>query len=137
VESSGDVPPFPILIVNLAVAAALLFLALVMRPPQRRASGAAAVGALPLASAALLVLFVLSDDTYRDDGTSRWDAYTKEGGALGALFFASVAVMAACGALLVYAALRGRGLLFRSVALVAGIAALLLLTPTIVGFSTN
>jgi hypothetical protein len=53
------------------------------------------------------------------------------------MFVLSIALMAAGAALLAYAALRARTRLFRSTALSCGLGALLLVTPTIIGFSTN
>jgi hypothetical protein len=128
--------PFVVLLLNLLAAAALLFLGATTR--RLRGPGRAALaGGLPLLSAVLLAVFVFGDDSYRDDGTSRWDAYRSPGGALGTLFVLSVMMMAACAALLVYSAVRARTGLFRWTALVAGVASLVLLTPTIIGFSSN
>ncbi len=39
-----------------------------------------------------LIGFVASEDTYRDDGTSRWDAYNSHGPVLLAVFFAAFSV---------------------------------------------
>jgi hypothetical protein len=92
---------------------------------------------LPVLNAALLAVYVFGEDSYRHDGTSRWDAYRSPGGALGPMFVLSVALMVAGAALLAYAALRTRTHLFRSTALSCGLGALLVVTPTIIGFSTN
>jgi hypothetical protein len=53
------------------------------------------------------------------------------------MYVLSVALMAACAALLLYAGLRYRHGLFRVSALVGGLTALALVTPTILGFTLN
>ena len=91
---------------------------------------------MPLATAALLVAYVLSEDDYRGGGISRWDAYASPGGGLATLFWVTLAVLTVGGLLLVYAARRDRGL-FAFTAIVLGIAMLLLVIPTTLGFSLN
>jgi hypothetical protein len=126
-----------LLLVNILVA--LTLLAAGGRGGRARAlpRGAAILAAFPLLDAALLTAYVFGEDSYRHDGTSRWDAYRSPGGALGLMFVVSVALMVCGGALLTYAVLRPRNSLFRPTAVAVGVAALLLLTPTIIGFSTN
>jgi hypothetical protein len=75
------------------------------RRPNRTSAGLAL---LPLIDAAVLVGFVFGEDSYRDNGISRWDAYR-----------------------------RGRRQLLASTACLAGTTALLLVTATIIGFSAN
>lgn len=129
-------PPILALVVNLT-AAALLVLVGLRAKPEGGGGRAAAVTVLPLLSAGVLAFFVFSDDSYRDDGTSRWDAYRSDGGALAALFVVSLSAMAVSAALLAYSATRARGGLFRSTAVVAGLAAGLLSTATVIAFSAN
>jgi hypothetical protein len=95
------------------------------------------LAALPLLNAVLLTLYVFGEDSYRGNGISRWDAYRSPGGALGPMYVLSVALMAACAALLLYAGRRYRHGLFRVSALVGGLTALTLVTPTILGFTLN
>jgi hypothetical protein len=98
---------------------------------------ASLLACLPLLNATLLAAYVFGEDSYRDDGTSRWDAYRSSGGALGPMFVLSLALMSLGAALLGYAVLRQRTDLLRPTAVAVGLAALLLVTPTIIGFSTN
>jgi hypothetical protein len=132
VSFSARMPPFPVLAASLAAAVAL-GVAASLRP--RRFSPAAAL--VPLALAALLVVYVLMDDTYRDDGTSRWDAYRSPGGALGPLFVASVALLAACAAALAGTGLSHRARAFRLTALLGALVVFLVVLPTVAGFSLN
>jgi hypothetical protein len=97
----------------------------------------AALAALPLVTAVLLIVYVFGEDSYRGNGISRWNAYRSPGGALGPMFVASVGFMVVCAALLVYAGLRGRGRLLRLAAFVGGLASLVLVPATIIGFSSN
>ena len=92
---------------------------------------------LPVLTAVLLSVYVFGEDSYRDNGTSRWDAYRTPEGALGPMFVLSVALMAVCAAVLAYAGLSAKGRLFRVVSFTGGLMSLSLLTATIVGFSTN
>ena len=82
-------------------------------------------------------MYVLGEDSYRGNGISRWDAYRSPGGALGPMFVLSVGLMAVCAAALAYAALRGRERPVRVTALAGGLTCQVLLTATIVGFSSN
>ena len=122
---------------NFVVGGALLAVASsrVVANTALRAPGS--IAALPLVAAGLLTAYVFGEDTYRDNGTSRWDAYRSPGGALGWMFVLSVALMVACAALLARGGLRHDERLVRAAALAAALAVLLLLTPTIVGFSSN
>jgi hypothetical protein len=125
------------MLVNFLIGLALLGLASSDRLLHAAGRSVAGLAALPLLDAALLSAYVFGEDSYRDNGTSRWDAYRSPGGALGSMFVLSVALTVACAALLAYFALRGRRGLFRSAALAGGLAALFLLTATIVGFTAN
>ncbi len=93
--------------------------------------------AVPLLTVGLLLAYVFGEDSYRDDGISRWDAYRSPGGALGPMLVVSVALMAICAALLIYAGLSRRRRLLRLTLLAEGTTALLLLNATIIGFTTN
>ena len=53
------------------------------------------------------------------------------------MFVASIALMVVCAALLLYAGLRGRSHLLRLSAFVGGLASLVLVTATIIGFNSN
>ena len=131
-------PPFLVLLANTLVALSLFAVAgggaRLLRGLTRRP---AAVAVLPLLSAGFLIAYVFGEDSYRKNGISRWDAYRSPGGALGPMFVVSVALMAVCAALLAYFGLRRRNRPFRAIAFATGLIALLLVTPTIIGFSTN
>src|SRR4051794_4644096 len=114
-------------------AALLLAFAAALRP--WRFPGAAAL--VPLALAVLLVLYVTGEDTYRDDGTSRWDAYRSPGGALGPLFVASLVLLGACAVALGGTALSRRSRAYRLTALLGALAVVLVVIPTVAGFSLN
>jgi hypothetical protein len=121
----AQVPPFVALLACLA--AGLILAVTAVRPLGRAAA------AVPLALGAFFVVWVFSEDTYRRNGISRWDAYRSPGGALTGLFVVSVAVLAvACVAL---AVLRGRA--YRLAATVAALAVLFVVVPTVLGFSLN
>ena len=92
---------------------------------------------LPLLAAALLAAYVFGEDSYRDNGTSRWGAYRSPGGALGPMFVLSLGLMTLSAALLAFAGLRGRARLLRLTAFGAGATALFLLNATALGFSLN
>ena len=130
-------PPFAVLLFNTVTAAALLVVGFNGRLAPRSASWLAGIGALPLMNAAVVFAFVFGEDDYRDNGISRWQAYRSPGGALGPMFVVSIALLVACGVLLIYTALRGPRRLLRPVALTGGLAALFLVNATIVGFNTN
>jgi hypothetical protein len=124
--------PFPVLAACLAAALALGAVAVIR--PSLWSSAAALV---PAALAALLVAYVAMEDTYRDDGRSRWDAYRSPGGALGLLFGASLLLLAGCAVALAATALSRRPRAFRLTALLGALAVVLLVLPTVAGFSLN
>ncbi len=126
-----------VVLVNVLIALLLLAVAISGRLTQGRSPGWAALAALPLLTAGLLIAYVVGEDSYRGNGASRWEAYRSPGGALGPMFVLSVGVMVAAAALLAYAGLGGRDRLLRATAFTAGLIALLLLTPTAIGFSLN
>jgi hypothetical protein len=84
-----------------------------------------------------LAIFVFGEDRYQSSGISRWDAYRSPGGALGTLFVVTMVVLVGCGVLLGYSALRGRPRLYAAMSVVAGLAAVFLVIPTVIGFSNN
>jgi hypothetical protein len=131
------VPPFLVILVNALVGLSLLVLAGSGRPVRVRSPRLAVIALLPLVSAGLLSAFVFGEDSYRDNGISRWQAYRSPGGALGPMFVLSLVLMTACAVLLALAGLHGRARLFRASAFGGAVAALLLITPTIIGFSAN
>jgi hypothetical protein len=131
---ANDVKPFYPLLLNLIVATVLLA-ATVVRV--RRPRLWTLLSALPLVDGALLAAYVFGEDTYRSGGVSRWDAYRSPGGAVGAMFVGSMVVLTLCTASLVYSGLDERPRLFKVSALVGGLGALLLVTPTIIGFGAN
>jgi len=130
---SGGLP----LLFNFLTAAVLSLAAMsrrVIGPLSRKMT---ALAVFPLANGALLAAYVFGEDSYRGNGISRWEGYRSPGGALGPMFVLSLAVMGACATLLFYAALRRRPQLLRAVAWSSALACLVLLTPTILGFSLN
>ena len=131
------VPPAIVLIVNLITAAVLLLVVASNRLVLLLSRYAAGLALLLVLDAALLTAYVFGDDSYRDTGISRWDAYRSPGGALGPMFVASLILMVVAAGILIFAALRGKAHLIRSTALVAGVMCLFLVTPTIAGFSSN
>jgi cell division protein FtsW (lipid II flippase) len=124
--------PFPVFVASLAAALALGAAAF-LRP--RRWS--AAVALVPVALATLLVVFVAMEDTYRENGMSRWQAYRSPDGALGPLFAASLALLAGCALALAGTGLAHRSRAYRLTALLGALAILLVVLPTVVGFSVN
>jgi hypothetical protein len=129
-----------VVLASLVVAAVLLAASFGLRgaPRRRLARAGAVLGAISLAPAALLVVYVFGEDSYRGHGITRWEAYrSPSGGALGEMFVLSIASMCACAALLVYAGLSGRARLVRGTALVGALASLVLLTATTIGFTAN
>jgi hypothetical protein len=93
--------------------------------------------ALPLASIALLLLFVFGEDSYRGNGITRWDAYRSPGGALEPMFLATVGLMGLAAGSMVVGVLQHRRRLIRASAQGAALVALLLGIPTVIGFSAN
>jgi hypothetical protein len=130
-------PVFPVLLVNSVIA--ILLVAVGIWKAAARSFGRwwIALAALPLLLAGLLSAYVFSDDTYRDNGVSRWDAYRSPGGALGPMYFLSIGLMAAAAGLIAYAGLTGRTTLLRVTACGAGLIAFILLGATIIGFNLN
>ena len=129
-------PPFVVLLTNLFVSLLLLVIAGV-GPRLQSPLWLLAVAVPPLLDAALLVAFVFGEDDYRGNGITRWDAYRSPGGALGPMFVISIAVLCLSIGLLTYAGRAGRHRLFRSTLVACALTCLFLVTPTIIGFSTN
>ena len=125
-----------VLLANFLVALALFAVAARESLVRWLSGRSVTLAALPLLNAVLLTLYVFGEDSYRGNGISRWDAYRSPGGALGPMYVFSVALMAGCTALLIYAGLRNRHR-FRVTAFVGGLTALALVTPTILGFTLN
>jgi hypothetical protein len=98
---------------------------------------AAAVSLLLLLDGALLVAYVFGEDSYRDNGISRWEAYRSPGGALGPMFVASLVALAVTAGLVLYAAVGARRRLLQAAAASGGIVCVVLVTVTVVGFSLN
>jgi hypothetical protein len=134
---SSIIAPIMVLLINILVGLTLLVVGSSRRWIRASPRLLSVLAALPVLNAALLAAYVFGEDSYRHDGTSRWEAYRSPGGALGPMFVLSLALMVAGAALLAYAALGTRTRLFRSTALSCGLGAQLLVTPTIIGFSTN
>jgi hypothetical protein len=130
--------PFVPLSANIVIALLLVLAAAGGRALGHRfGRGNAVLAVLPLLDAALLLAYVVGEDTYRDHGVSRWEAYRSPGGALGYMLVISVALMTSCATLLAYFGLKRRAAAVRGAAIAGGAIALLLVTPTIVGFSAN
>jgi hypothetical protein len=131
------VPTQLVLVANFLVALALLAVTISESLVRWLSGRSVTLAVLPLLNAVLLTLYVFGEDSYRGNGISRWDAYRSPGGALGPMYVLSVALMAGCAALLLYAGLRNRHRLFRVSAFVGGLTALALVTQTILGFTLN
>ena len=129
--------PGVVLLISVLVGAGLLVIAGNGRLEHVLSRRSAALAALPLVTAILLIVYVFGEDSYRGNGISRWNAYRSPGGALGPMFVASVGFMVVCAALLLYAGLRGRARLLRLTAFVGGLASLVLVTATTIGFTSN
>jgi hypothetical protein len=129
--------PEALLLVNFLTASLLLLAGISRRVTGRLSNGVVALAVFPLVNAVLLTAYVFGEDSYRQNGISRWDAYRSPGGALGPMLVLSLALMGACAALLLYAALRRKPQLLRVVAWSGAFACLALITPTILGFSLN
>lgn len=132
-----SVPATLVLSASFFVGVSLLVVATRTRLERFLSRGSVVLATLPLASAGLLAIYVFGEDSYRANGTSRWEAYRSPGGALGPMFVLSVALMTLCAVLLVYAGMRRRERLFRLTACACGITSLLLLPATTMGFSLN
>jgi hypothetical protein len=131
------VSPGLVLLANFLVGLALLAVATSNRLVRMLSGRSWALAALPFLSAVLITVYVFGEDSYRGNGISRWDAYRSPGGALGPMFVLSVALMAGCAALLVYAGLRGSDRLLRVTSFAAGLTSLVLVPTTIAGFTLN
>ena len=130
-------PPFPFLLANVVIAILLLVAASSSRALPPAGIRRAALAALPLLDAALLAAFVFSGDTYRDTGISRWDAYRSPGGALAPMFVASLVLLALASAAIAATGFVARAGVVRLCLALAGLGGLLLVSPTLIGFSTN
>jgi hypothetical protein len=128
-------PPIVVIVANVLVALFLFVLTTVGESHWR--SRARLLPALPLASVALLFVFVFGEDSYRRNGISRWDAYRSPGGALEPMFIATVALLTLAAGSMILAVVQRRRRLLRASALGAAVVALLLAVPTVVGFSSN
>jgi hypothetical protein len=129
--------PGVVLLANVAAGVMLVGIAgasRLIRFPLRLAS---ALAALPLLTATLLSIYVFGEDSYRDTGITRWNAYRSPGGALGPMFVLSVGLLVVCAAALAYACLGGKERLFRVAAVAGGLTSLILVTATIIGFTAN
>ena len=73
-------PPVIVIAADVLVALCPLLLMRVGEADLRKRAGA--LLALPFANVALLLIFVFSEDSYRRNGISRWDAYRSPGGLL-------------------------------------------------------
>lgn len=120
---------------NLVVAGAMGLGAMLSR--RLRAPALAVLALLPVLDAIVVCLYVFGEDSYRDNGMSRWDAYRSPGGALRPMFVLSLVLLAAAAALLAVAALGRSRRLFGAVSLATALVCLFLVTPTILGFSLN
>lgn len=132
-----SIVPFFVLLTTIAVAIAVLTVAASNRLVITMSNRGPVLAALPLLNAALLAVFVFGEDDYRDNGTSRWEAYRSPGGALGPMFLASVTLLVGAAVLLAYSGLSEHRRLFRATLLVVGLTGLFLVIPTIMGFSVN
>jgi len=96
------------------------------------------LAAISLADALLLGLFVFGEDSYRDNGTSRWDAYrSPSGGALGPMFVVSLLLLGTAAGLFALAGSSGRPRLLGMTALATALVCVFLVTATVIGFSAN
>ena len=123
--------------VNLVAALALIAFGMTGLLVRLPGYSVAALAILPVLNGALLTAYVFGEDSYRGNGISRWEAYRSPNGALGPMFVLSLGVMALCAGTLIYAALGSRPRLVRATALGGGIACLILVFPTIAGFTLN
>ncbi len=131
------VPPFLVVVLDLLIALAVLGLGVhALTVPTLGRLHVASAGLL-LLDAVLLAAFVFGEDSYRGNGISRWDAYRSPGGALGPMFALAIVALSCCAVLLGYSTFRDRRRLYASTAFAAVIAAVFLVIPTVVGFSSN
>jgi len=123
--------------VNFICAAGLLAAAVRTRRQGLGSRSAAALALLLFLDGALLAAYVFGEDSYRDNGISRWEAYRSPGGALGPMFVISLVALALCAIVLIYATRRTKPGLLRTTAACGGITCLVLVTVTVAGFSLN
>jgi hypothetical protein len=126
-----------VFLVNTLVGVVLIVVSIGARLTRQRSRWWAGLALLPLLAAALLAAYVFGEDSYRDNGDSRWDAYRSPGGALGPMFVLSLGLMTLSAALLAFAGLSRNAALVRLTGLGAGVTALFLLNATALGFSLN
>jgi hypothetical protein len=126
-----------VFLVNTLVGVVLIVVSIGARLTRQRSRWWAGLALLPLLAAALLAAYVFGEDSYRDNGVSRWDAYRSPGGALGPMFVLSLGLMTLSAALLAFAGLSRNAALVRLTGLGAGVTALFLLNATALGFSLN
>jgi cell division protein FtsW (lipid II flippase) len=131
------VSPELVLVANLLVAGALLAVAVSSQLVRVLSRHSWALAGLPLLTVVLVTAYVFGEDSYRGSGISRWDAYRSPGGALGPMFVLSIALLAACAALLFYGGARNSDRLVRATSLAGAVISVLLVTPTILGFTLN
>jgi hypothetical protein len=94
-----------VFLVNTLVGVVLIVVSIGARLTRQRSRWWAGLALLPLLAAALLAAYVFGEDSYRDNGDSRWDAYRSPGGALGPMFVLSLGLMTLSAALLAFAGL--------------------------------
>ena len=82
-------------------------------------------------------MYVFGEDSYRDHGIRRWDAYYSSHGGIHALYVASVAACAILAAVLIVAGARMRPALARLAGSGGGIAVGALTTVTFIGYTAN
>jgi hypothetical protein len=136
-QEHARVSPAIVVLANFLVGVALLGVAASHRVADMLSRHSVALAALPILPAVLVIAYVFGEDSYRGNGISRWDAYRSPGGALGPMFVLSVALIAVCGALLLYAGIWGTNRLLRVTAFAGGLTSLVLLTATTIAFSVN
>jgi hypothetical protein len=92
---------------------------------------------LPVAAGALLSVFVFGEDSYRDNGINRWDAYYSPGGAVHVLYMLSALACCVLAAVLALAGVKARHSICRIAGIVGGLGAGLLTTITFIAYSSN
>lgn len=127
----------PIVVIGADVLVAVCLVLLTRGAAPERGPRTLLLPALPLVAVALLLAFVLGEDSYRGNGISRWAAYRSPGGASAPLFVATVALLSLAAASLALAVAQRRRRLLRASALGAAAVAVLLGIPTVVAFAVN
>lgn len=115
----------PIVLIAATVLVAICPL-LVARAGAAERRGTTLIPVMPLAYIALLLAYVLGEDSYRGNGISRWDAYRSPGGALEPMFVATIALMFVAAGAMTLAFVQHRRRLMRASALGAAAVALFL-----------